>query len=245
MLAKKYRSLIHRGVIKTVKFLFALLRLEVHSRGFEAEMQRQIAAISPNLIREEIYRTAKGVLHIGAHLGQEAERYHRAGARVIWFEAIESVYQKLLGNIANFVNQKAYLALLGDQKKIVDFHISSNEVSSSIYLFSEGNGFNLEMTSIVELEMNRLDSFIDQEQIRLYPHWVIDVQGAELQVLQGAGDLLKLCQSIDIEISTFEVYEGATKFSELDKFLRAEGFVSLWKPREQTHEDLLYFRVMN
>jgi FkbM family methyltransferase len=195
-------------------------------------------------LREQIYESTKGVLHIGGHRGQEAASYARAKARVLWFEALDSVYGDLNKILQDFPEQEAIKALLGDEEKIVSFHIASNDgMSSSIYRFADNNGFDLSMTESVQLQMKRLDTLITRAQAENYPHWVVDVQGAELAVLQGAGRLLDSCQTIDVEVSTFDVYEGGVNFTELDTFLRLEGFLSLWQPIGRTHENLLYVRV--
>lgn len=120
---------------------------------------------------------------------------------------------------------------------------SNDGMSSSIYPFAENNGFHLSMTESVPLKMHRLDTLLTPEQAGNYPHWVVDVQGAELSVLKGAGRLLDCCQTIDVEVSTFDVYEGGANFAELDRFLRREGFLPLWQPRGRTHEDLIYIRA--
>jgi hypothetical protein len=116
-------------------------------------------------------------------------------------------------------------------------------MSSSIYPLAENNGFDLSMTESVPLMMRRLDTLLTPDQAVNYPHWVVDVQGAELSVLHGAGRLLDFCQTLDVEISTFDVYEGGVNFAELDKFLRREGFLPLWQPGGRTHEDLIYIRA--
>lgn len=194
--------------------------------------------------REQIYESTKGVLHIGGHRGQEATTYARAKANVLWFEALDTVYSDLKRILRDFPEQEAVNALLGNEEKTVTFHIASNDgMSSSIYPFAEHNGFGLSMTESVQLKMKRLDTLLTLEQAANYPHWVIDVQGAELSVLEGAGRLLDSCQSIDVEVSTFEVYEGGVNFIQLDKFLRSEGFLPLWQPMGRTHENLIYVRV--
>ena len=58
-------------------------------------------------ISEELIKQAKGVLHIGAHIGQEAEFYFKCGVPVLWFEGNPNVYQILKININPFKNQKA------------------------------------------------------------------------------------------------------------------------------------------
>ncbi len=222
-------------IVKFVKRIFATLGFDIRRKGGTAP--------DTTSFREQIYESTKGVLHIGGHRGQEATRYARAKAKVIWFEALEGVYLDLIKNIKDFPNQQAIHALLGDEEKVVNFHVASNDgMSSSIYPLAENNGFDLSMTESVPLKMKRLDNLLTLEQAGNYPHWVIDVQGAELSVLQGAGRLLDSCQTIDVEISTFDVYDGGVNYAELDKFLRREGFIPLWQPRGRTHEDLIYIR---
>jgi hypothetical protein len=53
----------------------------------------------------------------------------------------------------------------------------------------------------------------------------IDVQGAELMVLQGATELLKHIDLIYTEVNIEEVYKGCCLMSDLDRFLEPFGFV--------------------
>jgi len=224
-------------IVKIVKRLFATL-------GFDIRRLGETGLADTTSFREQIYESTKGVLHIGGHRAQEAKTYAKAKARVLWFEALENVYLDMKKTLKDFPEQEAIHALLGDEEKTVEFHIASNDgMSSSIYPFAENNGFDLSMTASVQLKMKRLDSLLSLEQAGKYPHWVVDVQGAELSVLRGAGRLLNSCQSIDIEVSTFEVYEGGVNFVQLDLFLRIEGFIPLWQPMGRTHENLIYVRV--
>ena len=52
----------------------------------------------------------------------------------------------------------------------------------------------------------------------------IDVQGFELQVLQGAVSTLKKVQFVLVESSKVELYEGQALFSDVDQFLTQHGF---------------------
>jgi hypothetical protein len=76
-----------------------------------------------------------------------------------------------------------------------------------------------------------------------FDHWVIDVQGAELNVLLGAKKLLKYCFSIQIEVSTREVYINAPKYYDVREFLVKEGFFPLWEPECNSHTDLVFIKL--
>jgi FkbM family methyltransferase len=197
-------------------------------------------------IENEFIRNSRGVLHIGAHLGQEGERYFQSSAKVIWVEAIPDVYQQLVNNISRFPNQIAICALLGDQNDVkVDFNLASNDLaSSSVFEFGSELGFKrIHMQSKISLRMMRLDSLYTVETIADYEHWVLDVQGAELLVLRGAGNLLRTCKSLLIEISTREVYEGGASWAEIEYFLSQFGLMPLWQPKKQSHENILFYRL--
>ncbi len=196
-------------------------------------------------IRLQLINQSAGILHIGAHRGQEANYYSVLDKSVIWIEAIPSVYQDLLKNIEKLKKQNAYQALLGDKphaKKRVNLSSNSYESSSIFEFGADMNHKNLSMIDFIELPMMRLDGMFTLNQLQIYKHWVIDVQGAELLVLKGAGRLLSNVNSIEIEVSTKDEYIGGAKWSEIRDFLDDFGFFPLWLPKENSHEDVFFLR---
>ncbi len=198
-------------------------------------------------IHTKILEASNGVLHVGAHFGEERDFYNQLKLNVLWVEAVPKFFNVLTNNISKYSNQFAFNYLLGNQdKKIVKFYLANNEgSSSSVFKLSKDNGFDgLEMDDILEIEMRRLDQVFSSDQVKMYPNWIIDAQGAELQVLEGAGKLLEKVSSIMVEVSTREVYEGGTNYYELKKFLRKFNFIPMWEPKNNSHEDILFIRVM-
>jgi len=196
-------------------------------------------------IRKQIIFNCKGVLHIGAHYGQEASFYSDLGSSVMWVEAMPEKYKVLCKKLSEFPNQKAMCALLGSvNKNKIKFNVSSNDgASSSIYSFGDNTQFkNLEMVGSVFLKMKRLDSCFSIKDISAYPHWVIDVQGAELEVLKGAGGLLRYCHSLEIELTSRNLYLGGANAQEVINFLNLNGFIALQEHKIGTHEDLIFIR---
>lgn len=220
-----------------VKKFFRFFGLEIQRIGLGSSE-------SYSFLRKKIYQNSRGILHIGAHYGQEAEMYDRAGARVLWIEAIPEVFDKLKLRIKNFPKQRAILACLGDEEKQLAFHVSDNEgQSSSIFNLGAKHRFPTRMISEVSMKMQRLDSLLTEEDVAQYPHWVVDVQGAELQALVGAGHLLDYAMTLDVEVSTRETYKGGTKLVELESFLETRGFVPLWNFADNSHGNLLFLRA--
>jgi FkbM family methyltransferase len=204
------------------------------------------------LINHHLSNRDGGVLHIGANNAEEAALY--GDRSVVWFEANPDVMPRLQQNIAAFPNQRAFCVLLGDERREVDFHIASNAGSSSS-IFPFGTYFagreglwpdlNLRMERTTRLEMQTLDGFLAQHAIdaSAYDRWVLDVQGAELLVLKGAVNSVRLCKVISVEVSTVEVYEGGVLYPEIGDYLRSAGFISFVEPDtlSMQHGDIVFF----
>ena len=207
----------------------------------------------PNLKNIECILNSRGILHLGAHRGKEAEIYNWLNKKVIWVEAIPEIFEELEININHYYNQKAVKALLGEKDvKNVDFYISNKDQScSSIFNLSEDvkkgllwKKHKVEMVKKIQLNMQTLDTICEKEMINLgnYDHWIVDLQGAELHALRGAKKSLKFCNSLSIEISKKKFYEkGSTSWEELKKFLYKNNFNLTSEPQED-HCDVLFLK---
>lgn len=206
-------------------------------------------------ILDEKLSLSTGVLHLGAHLGQEAQTYANWNLPVIWVEAIPSVCTELAKRVSKFSNQKAFCALLDSINGLQrTFNISNNTggVSSSIFAFDEyANGekslwpeLNLEMVDHVILPSTKLDTLLDANAVEKanYDFWVIDLQGAELLALAGAEESIQHSKSLYVEVSTVAVYDGGAQWLDLKNHLNQKGFYPCWLP-ELEHDDVLFVRV--
>ncbi|GMR17055.1 MAG: hypothetical protein BMS9Abin32_109 [Gammaproteobacteria bacterium] len=63
---------------------------------------------------------------------------------------------------------------------------------------------------------------------------VLDTQGSELMVLQGAGTLLHDIRYIKTEVADFEAYKGCARLHELSAYLEAFGFAETSRERFAT-----------
>jgi FkbM family methyltransferase len=62
----------------------------------------------------------------------------------------------------------------------------------------------------------------------------LDTQGSELDILRGAPRSLASVRAIECEVQFNQLYEGVPLFGDLDRYLRAHGFV-LWQFRNLAH----------
>lgn len=217
------------------------------------ELPPHVSSFRQARIRER-QAASGGILHLGAHTGQEREIYRALGKSVIWVEANPRVFPALHSNISPIPEQRAICALLGDIDGLEQtFHISNNfeGVSSSIYLFGEyaiGDKslwpeLDLHMVSAVTLPMVRLDTLLTENDVRAedFDFWVLDLQGSEMNALTGAERSLHHCRSLLAEVSEREIYQGGPLYRDLKGFLADRGFSSLWEPH-LAHDDVLFIK---
>jgi FkbM family methyltransferase len=114
---------------------------------------------------------------------------------------------------------------LGETEGESVFHVASNSGQSSSILkpaahLKEFPGIKFPKTC--KVPVRRLDSLpLD---FRLFDLLVLDVQGAELAVLRGAGEILQHFKAIITEFHEEEFYEGCALLSQLDLFLIPRGY---------------------
>jgi hypothetical protein len=92
--------------------------------------------------------------------------------------------------------------------------------------------------------MRRLDSILTEGEADKYRHWVVDVHGAELLVLKGAGDLLSQCSSLLIEVKRESYYHNGVTFGEIREFLETQGFINLWDIDFDAEENILFIKTV-
>lgn len=198
-------------------------------------------------------KSSTGILHLGAHRGEEAPVYEWFGKKVIWIEANPIIFQDLKDNLIKYKEQKAYQALLHskDNEKI-DFYLSSNDyASSSIFEFGElsvgpkslWSNKNLKYVLKKILITTTIDTLISKNSIDIqnYNYWVMDLQGAELLALNGANVSLNFCKFLFIEVSNGEVYKNAAQWMDVKSFLEKKGFKAM-SELDRNHSNILFVK---
>ena len=199
----------------------------------------------PESIHGQIISNSKGVLHIGAHLAEERSEYALLGVPVIWIEGIPEYYSQLLKNLEPYPNQSAWCYFLSDKTDAdVPFYLANNDrASSSLFQLGDKSGYpELIMDHQINVVTHRMDEIVGSEFFLKYNHVVIDVQGAELAVLLGFGDLLNSVKSMRLEVSTYEVYKGGATYLEIKQYLTNFGFFPLWEPSKHSHTDIIFMK---
>ena len=76
----------------------------------------------------------------------------------------------------------------------------------------------------IEIETTTLDAFCQQESIEAIDFLQIDVQGADLNVLQGANQILQTVLATQVEVEFSRLYKGQPLFADVDAFMRSRDF---------------------
>jgi FkbM family methyltransferase len=234
-----FRQLVIRVLRYVVVTIESLLSIRISRTPLEKFYGEFIEQVNLDLVSQ-----SKGVLHIGAHVGNECHDYAARGKHVLWVEADPLTFKDLEMNISQYKMQSAYNLLLGDHEENVNFFRASNgSQSSSMFRFSNKNTFKDVSTSeVLTLTMCRLDSKLNADEVVNFDHWVIDVQGAELLVLRGAGELISLCRTLFIECSKSDYYEGGVQWEEIHDYLSSKGFRYFTLPKNINHMNVVFFR---
>lgn len=168
-----------------------------------------------------------GVLHIGAHYGQEYNDYKRYGiAHIIFFEPLKANYAKLVELLPPDMLTETRRLALGNTTGEIEMFVETINLGMSSSILEPGTHLDtypfitFDTKEIVPID--KLDNVeFDRE---LYNVLNIDVQGYELEVLKGAVQTLSQIDVIFTEINTGEVYKGCARLEELDAFLTPLGF---------------------
>jgi FkbM family methyltransferase len=179
---------------------------------------------------DSFLRKTRGVIHVGANLGQERATYAQHNLIVLWIEPIPEIFERLKTGIAEYPTQKALCGLITDvDDKECAFHVSNYEgVSSSILDFAEHKQLwpDISYERTIQLKGITLSSLLQREGIDAgqYDSLVLDTQGSELLVLKGAANILPGFRFIKCEASDFESYKGCCQLSDLESFLAQHRF---------------------
>jgi FkbM family methyltransferase len=188
----------------------------------------------------------KGILHIGAHDCEELDMYKNENIKlenIVWIDAIkEKVISAKKRNIPNVYN-----AVISDKEADILFKITNNGQSSSILALDRHLYYHAGIDVIEERPVKTItlqkffeDNFLDKTH---YNFWNIDIQGAELYALKGAGDIINNVDALYLEVNTEHLYNDCPLFDEIDTFLNDKGFNRVATYMTYCHwGDALYIR---
>lgn len=199
----------------------------------------------------------RGVLHLGAHLGEEAETYSDLDCEpVYWVEANPDLMPRLQTHVDQFYMQFAYEALVTDKAgEEVTFHVTKNlttprgqldHMSSSILKLGTHRKSSpyVKPSHDITCISTTVDLLVEENGME-FNFMNLDLQGAELLALHGARHTLDGVDAIYTEVNNKQVYQGCAQVGELDEFLALYDMVRVeteWASPTAGWGDALYVR---
>lgn len=169
----------------------------------------------------------RGVIHVGAHIGQEYDFYLETfgdGISTHWFEPLPHIFSALEKRIGGMSGVSLYNVALGESDGVVDMYVDSEnggQSSSVLKPLAHTEIFShISFDSRVSVDVRRLDDYGISDCNMM----VLDTQGFELSVLRGSVDTISKMDYIFLEFNTVEMYEGCPMLDDLDSFLSPFGF---------------------
>ena len=212
---------------------------------------------TPSEIEKELlYFFAKNdqiiILDIGSCTGEDSIKYNNLFPFAKIF-AFEPVLENVLVMQAHFKQYNKAIQIqnfaLSDTNGEADFHLSSGtpfenvteenfttlipkvwNKSNSLFPPSSQSDKHLpwlKFNKKQRVKTQRLDTFLAQNNISEVDFIHMDVQGAELKVLLGAGEKINNIKSFWLEVENVELYKGQPLKNELCNFLSKHNFILL------------------
>ena len=182
------------------------------------------------------------ILDIGGCEGEESLRYSRIFpySKIFVFEPLPNNQEIIVQNIKQY-NAKAIELVpkaVSDFDGITDFYVSSgqpetnekfdwdfgNKSSSLLPPNMNKNHEWLVFRDKIQVETLTLQKFFVEKGITKVDFVHMDVQGAELKVLEGSQDSIKFIKAIWLEVADVEFYENQPLRREVEKFMKANRF---------------------
>lgn len=193
------------------------VRIERKERTFDWRRAFLVEQISPDL-----------TLDGGANRGQWASALRSRFSDIeIWsFEPLLKPFNLLTSKCIADPHWSAFNVALGDMPGVLNANLASNQEMSSSLLTSGMHSVihpKISFDSKEEVNVITLDSLLPQ----IGPRRIflkLDLQGYEAAALEGALDLLKQVDIVEIESSFTPLYEGETAHHPLVSKLMKRGF---------------------
>jgi FkbM family methyltransferase len=187
---------------------------------------------------------------VGAHRYDEARQIDKLFpglTRIYLFEPLQALQATLNDRAARDPRIRVFPVAISDTDGTARFNVASNDgESSSLLSFGSHETLfpHVGVQQVVEVPTRRLEALLREMQLPVPDVLIVDVQGAEYQVLSSLGEALRgQVRVIYTETSTEPVYAGTRLLPELEALLaprfRKLGFAPL-RPGVTVHGNALF-----
>lgn len=201
------------------------------------------------------------IFDIGACEGEDSIRYSRLfkNSKIYAFEPLPSNCELIKGNLDKYFVENVEVvpyALSKDQGE-ASFYTSSGEPNNadknadwdfgnkSSSLLPPNKNINsfipwLKFTDSIKVQTETLNNFCKARGIEKIDFIHLDVQGAELKVIEGAEELIKNIKAIWLEVEKIELYDQQPLKHEIEYFMKSNHFYKIKDTVDSVSGDQLY-----
>ena len=170
------------------------------------------------------------VVDAGAHIGDDTRSisYLWPDAAIHAFEPVPALFQQLCANTRGLAHVHCYPLALAAETGTATLYVSGGggDASSSLLAPKEHLSLNphVSFPQTISVPTMTLDGWGDQQNCMHLDFLWLDMQGAELAMLQASPRLLSTVSVIHIEVATVELYEKNPLYAEVRLWLESQGF---------------------
>jgi FkbM family methyltransferase len=194
----------------------------------------------------------KGVIHVGAARGEEYDLYQSHGITwQVWIEPQPDLYLDLQCKVRWSTFVKTFNVACGSRAgKFAMYRLKGNKGHSNS-LMRPKRHLELHPDNVIEsatmVDAVRLDDLLLNFDLEAAPHdlMVVDVQGYELEVLNGGERAVSRMKAVFCEVNAEEMYEGCPLVGEIDDWMDKHGLSRRWTDwcgPEKSYGDAIYVR---
>ncbi|VAV85786.1 hypothetical protein MNBD_DELTA01-1972 [hydrothermal vent metagenome] len=168
--------------------------------------------------------TPATVIDVGAAVGDFTVECYRffPDSKYILIDPLEENREKLNNVTKNIPGAKHIMAIADSSTVERVLNVHTDLVGSSLYLEQEADldGVPRKVPAVTLNNLCKENGLTGPYLIK------IDVQGAELDVLAGADDILNEAEYVILEVSFFQFVKDGPQFYDIVSFMKSKGFVA-------------------
>jgi FkbM family methyltransferase len=175
-------------------------------------------------------RNCRSIFDVGAYKGHVAAHYHELfpSADIYSFEPFPPSYNSLAQRFGGHAKIHLVNSAVSSQSGESTFHVNQNPATNSLLATGEGHSAMAAVTDkVIKVPTVTLDEFVASRNLAAPEVIKFDIQGNELNALQGAEQMLNAKGPLLIytEVLFERLYQNCALFADLQEYLQGKGYV--------------------
>jgi FkbM family methyltransferase len=201
------------------------VRIKVHPK---AVSDGTSMALYVDLVNKFCNYVPKNIFEIGANYAQDAEFLRKSFNLKEQDVYVFEPHPQIFAEIKKMFNFNAFQIAVSNKNGRTKFNaidIDNNEYKNSgISSLRDGLLYNKKNFIEVDIEMTRMDSFMQKHNIDAIDFLKIDVEGMTYEVLEGFGSYLKNVKAIQLEAEYKQYWKDQKLYEDIEQLLKINGF---------------------